>query len=103
MAVLVSRGRGDRQGPDIVDELLTTEAGQIERGRGEINYSCSPRTIEQAQIVKRGFVPTGSLVEVVEALGIWRGKSTYFSRTRSIDDSGERFTVDCNLNIERER
>lgn len=101
MSVLVSRGLGDRQGPDVVDELLTSEVAQIARGRGEINHSSSQRIIEQAQIVKRGFVPTGSLVEVVEAGGIWRGKVKYFSRTRTL--SGDSYTVDCNLHIERER
>lgn len=103
MAVIVSVGAGDRQGPDIVDELVTSEGAQVARGRGEINENSSDRVIVTSQIVKRNFVAPGLLGEVIEGGRRWRGKVVGFSRSRSIDDSGEQYTVDCNLEIERVR
>lgn len=103
MQITVTRAPGDRPGPDIIDPLLTTEPVAVERGRREIDYHYSSRTIEQCQCPKHDYLATGSLALVTESAKQWRGVIRYFSLTLTIDDSGERFTADTGLHIERVR
>jgi hypothetical protein len=103
MQITVTRGAGDKPGPDIIDPLLTSEPVAVARGRREIDYHSSSRIKEQAQCPKHGFMSTGSLVLITEAEKQWPGLIRYFSLTLTIDDSGERFTADTGLHIERVR
>jgi len=45
LQTIVQRAPGDKPGPDISDDLLTTVAAQTQRGRSEINYNGSSRVI----------------------------------------------------------
>ena len=102
MQITVSRQPADRQGPDIVDELLTTDQVGIARGRREIDYNCSSRTEKACQCPKHDYMPTGSLTKVTESSGKWPGLVRYWSLTLTVDDNGSRFTADTRLSIERE-
>lgn len=102
MRLTVVRGAGRRQGPDVIDAMLTDEQTALVRGRREIDYNCSPRVIEQCQCPLRSFVETGSLAKVTEAAGQWPGRVAYFARTLTLDESGAYFTADVALHIERE-
>ncbi len=103
MQITVQRAPADCQGPDIVSDLITDELTAREKGRQEIDANCSSRIIEQCQCPKKGFVETGTLVQVTEAEGRWRGISTYWSRTLTLDADNDRFTADMALFIERVR
>lgn len=102
MRLTVVRGAGKRQGPDIIDPMLSDEQTALARGRREIDYNSSPRVSEQCQCPLHSFIETGSLARVTESSGRWPGKVTYFARTLTLDESGRFFTADVALHIERE-
>lgn len=102
MQITVQRQPADRQGPDIVDELLTSDQAGVARGRREIDAACSDRDQVACQCPAHSFMPTGSLVDVIETHQRWRGMIRYWSLTLTIDDSGQRFTADTRLTVEKE-
>ena len=73
--IVVQRNLGDRQGPDIVDALLTTIPAALARGTHEINKSTSVDSITLRTVYRAG-VEMGELIEVHDALqGMsWRGR-----------------------------
>lgn len=102
MQITVTRAPANRQGPDIVDELLTDSRVGIARGGREVDYNCTSRTNESCQCPQHDFIETGTLVGVTEAAERWPGVVRYWSLTLTVDDTGERFTADTRLSIERE-
>ena len=102
MRITVQRQPADRQGSDIVDELLTSDQAGVARGRREIDYNCSSRDLVACSCPAHSVMPTGSLVGVTETHQRWRGMIRYWSLTLTIDDTGQRFTADTSLTIEKE-
>jgi hypothetical protein len=102
MQITVTRSPANRQGPDIVDELLTDRRVAIARGRREVDYNSTGRTNESCQCPQHDYIATGTLTGVTEAAERWRGIVRYWSLTLTVDDTGERFTADTRLSIERE-
>lgn len=100
MQITVRRDIPGRQGPDIIDGLLTDDRVGIARGRREIDYHCSDRDKVGCQCPASGYIATGSLARVTEDSGPWRGIVRYWSLTLSLD--GDQFTADTRLTIERE-
>lgn len=101
MQLTVLRGAGARLAPDVVEPLLASEAAGIERGRREINYHGSGRTLEQCQCPLHDFIETGSLVWITESEQQWSGLVRYFSLTVTVEVGGH-FTADTALHVERE-
>ncbi len=99
-AITVTRKPADNQGDDISEPLLTSEVAKIARGRGEIDYYCSNRQMVSCQCPQLHFIPTGTLVEVMEEYGAWRGLCRYWSLTLTLE--GNVFTADTRLSIEKE-
>ncbi len=80
--VIVERYPGDSQGPDISDQLITTEPVAIARGTAEIDYSCSDRRRITATGPVRDFLAYGDIVEVVDMEeGQYRAMVTDFAVT----------------------
>ena len=102
MQVTVKRGSGDRQGPDIIDELLSDIRAGAARGKQAINGSCSDRILEQAGCPLHSFIETGSLAGVTETERRWPGMVRYYQLTLTLDADGNSFTADTALHIERE-
>jgi hypothetical protein len=102
MQITVSRAPTDNQGPDIVDDLLTTDQVGLARGRRNVDYSSTNRINESCQCPAHSYIPTGSLAGVTEAADKWRGLNRYWSLTLTVDTGGESFTADTRLSIERE-
>ena len=102
MQITVQRAPADYQGPDIIDELLTTPLVGIARGRRHIDHDCSDRNLEACQCPAHDYIETGSLALVTEADGQWRGLVRYWSLTLTVDGDGRQFTADTRLTIERE-
>lgn len=102
MQILVQRPPGNRQGPDIMDDLLTTDQAGISRARREIDYHSTNRDLVACQCPAHTYMPTGSIAGVTETHQRWPGMIRYWSLTLTIDDTGERFTADTRLTIERE-
>jgi hypothetical protein len=73
--IIVMRGTGSRQGPDIVDPLITTIPVAVARGAYEINAATSVDVVALRSSYRPGVSP-GQLVEVHDALQgrSWRGK-----------------------------
>lgn len=103
MQITVERQPAHKQGSDIVSELLSDEITGREKGAQVIDRNCSSRMNEQCQCPKREFIETGSLAQVTEEENQWRGKTTYWTRTLTLDSENNRFTADMALHIERER
>lgn len=103
MELLVYRGAGDRQGEDIIDELLVDVQAAAARGNTAINESCSSRVVEAASSPSRDFIETGSLARVSEAEGWWPGQVTFWQETLSLDVDNGYFVADTGLRVERER
>jgi hypothetical protein len=100
MQMSVTRAPGDRQGPDIVDELLTDQAVGRSRGQTEINDSVSKK-IQDANCPLLSFIDTGTLAQVADDKEIYRGKITFFAQTIDIDSSGRRYYPTTSLKVER--
>lgn len=100
IAVLVQRPPADQQGPDISDNLITSEPVAVERGRNEIDRNSSSREIVTGSGALRAFLQPGSLIEVMDfEAGPWRGMVTGFSL--SVTRSETEFSADTNLTVER--
>ena len=102
MQITVSRSPANRQGPDIIDEMLTSDLVGVARGRREVDYNSTGRVDESCQCPAHDYIPTGSLVRITEAAEQWAGLVRYWSLTLTVDDTGDRFTADTRLSIERE-
>lgn len=99
MNVTVKRGAGNIPYPqDIVDELLTTEAAGIERGRAEINDNDTSRKIIKANGPKNNFMYPTMLVEVRKGGKTTKGILNMFART--YDKEGNNFTVTSSVEVE---
>lgn len=94
--IVVQRGLGDRQGPDIAEPLITTIPAAIARGTYEINASTSVDVVS-LRTSYRASVELGHLVEVHDALQgkTWRGKVV------DISHNIQRTQVWTQLSIER--
>jgi len=73
--LIVQRGLGDKQGPDITDPLLSSIPVALARGTQEIDSSTSVDNIVLTTTYRSG-VELGQLAEVHDALQgkTWRGK-----------------------------
>jgi hypothetical protein len=100
ISVTVQRKPGDRPGPDITDQLLTSDAVAIERGRNEIDAVCSNRALFSCSGPHRRFVAPGTLVEFQGRRVAWFGMVRRTALTVTRD--GERFSAEVSLEIERE-
>jgi len=102
MRITVQRQPADFQGPDILDELLTTDQAGVARARREIDYNGTDRDLIACQCPAHTYMPTGSLASITESHRRWPGIIRYWSLTLTVDDSGERFTADTRLTVEKE-
>ena len=64
METIVIRGDGSKEGPAIVDRLLTTNQARQERGRIEIDTNCSSRVIRDMNTLKPDWLTPGTFVEI---------------------------------------
>lgn len=96
--VIVSRDPADTPGPDIVDNLLTTDIAAIARGRAEINHNCSSRKIVSGNGPKNTLMFPTFLTEVIKKTVRYRGILTMYSR--SYNRTGKQFTIDSSVTIE---
>ena len=96
--VLVKRGAGDKQGPDITDELLTSVPVALARGATEINKSCSDRKILSLATVLLPLTMPGGLVRMTTYKGVRVGKLKSMVKEYSLSESD--FTASCRVDIE---
>lgn len=85
--IIVQRNGGTRQGPDIVDALISNVQVAQNRGRNELDQQASPKTPVQLSTVYRSGVQLGQLAEVAEGIRaeIYRGKIIRIRHTISGD------------------
>lgn len=76
VALVVIRGGGDKQGPDIVDHLITTVPVALARGRVEVEEQGSNLQAVTMETVYRSGVALGQLIEVIDSFQgeVWYGK-----------------------------
>ena len=81
MIIRVSRGTASNPGPDIIDELMTTELVGIARGRNELDEHGSNKNNYQLSLPFLTLVLPGALVEVADSGygAAWRGKANSVS------------------------
>jgi len=100
MKIVVTRSPSDKQGPDVVDAILTTEVAGIARGQREIDFHSSNRTIERGNCPLLDYLATGSLVNVTKSTRTYRGKLKTWATKIDIDQ--EKYTAITSISIERE-
>lgn len=100
ISVTVQRPPGNKQGPDISDPLLTSDAAAIERGRNEIDAVCSDRATFTCSGPHRRWVRPGTVVEYHGHRSTWRGIIRRCAITISRD--GNSFSAVRSFEIERE-
>ncbi len=73
--IIVIRGAGDKQGPDIEDRLCCTVAVALSRGRNELDENCGLQSIAITSVLRPN-LRTGMLVEIQDSLQgqVWKGK-----------------------------
>ena len=90
METIVIRGAGDNEGPAVVDRLLTTTQARQERGRVEIDSSCSSRISRETRTLSGDFILPGTFVTINDVEkgsipGIVRGISISFGNGATIE------------------
>lgn len=100
MQIRVIRAAGDKQGPNITDELLTDEFVGRERGTWAINDNTS-KLVESGNGPLSAFVDTGLLAQVTTKKGSTRGKIRYFSQTIDLSPDGSSFNQTSSFIIEK--
>jgi len=101
ISVVVQRQPADKPGPDISDPLITSTTVAIERGRNEIDASCSPRQIVTVDIEPIAGLRVNRLVEIQDIEQVaWRGLVTNID-LREIR-SGDQVNHSMQLTIEKE-
>jgi|GEM_PF-3453015 len=97
----LSRQPADKPGDDITDDLLEGAPAAIKaRLIGELDYNCSQRQTVSTTSPDIGYIATGSLLEIEESGGTWRGICRYWSYTETITEHDYSITVA--LGIEKE-
>jgi hypothetical protein len=100
ISIIVERPPADRQGDDISDDLLTSATAAVERGRNEIDASCSNRELISSSGPLKDFIRPGALIEVGDMeQQVWRGMVKSVAIT--VDRTEESFAADINLVTER--
>lgn len=66
MGIIVERPPADKNGPDIIDPILKTEAAQAERGRNAIEITSINKVKVNAGLLLNRYLPTGELYEVFD-------------------------------------
>lgn len=100
ISVIVQRAPGDRQGPDISDPLIVTEAVAVARGTAEIDRNCSDRKQVDGAMPISAWRQPREIVAVTDAEeGVYRGMVTRFART--IDRRRDQLTAEDSITIER--
>lgn len=96
--IVVIRIPGNKQGPDIVDPLLTNTTIAISRGEAEIQDNEPIDSIALTTNYRTG-VKMGDIVEVLDSLQgkVWKGKVVGISHNNALADSW------TDLDIERPR
>lgn len=99
--VTVERYPGDHPGPDIVDPLITSEAGARARANGEIDAQGYNALIVAANgPLRDDHIEPGALVEVVDTeQHAWRGQVERSAIVITRD--GEDFSATQALEVER--
>jgi hypothetical protein len=99
--VIVQRQSADKPGPDISDPLITSEQVAVARGTAEIDRNSTDRAMVPTTGPFIGWIKPGSLVNVTEIEGSYRGVVNKCALTFAIDESGQ-YTANTDLEIERE-
>ena len=100
MQCTVSRAPADKQGPDITDELLTSDPVAVARATREINYNSTDRELVNCRCPRHSYIATGSMVSVITRHGRWPGLVRFWQLTLTIN--GTHYAADVALEIERE-
>jgi hypothetical protein len=81
--IIVIRGLGDKEGEDIVDLLLSTDAAALSRGQAELDLRASAVVERRIEIPYTSGLLNGQTVQIQDALqGV-----TYIGKITSIDHS----------------
>lgn len=99
--ITAKRPPANKQGPDITDQLLSSEAQARERGRVEIDANCSNRTIVSGTCVIHSYMQPGKMVQVTDL-----EKGNYMAMLRSfslsINRQKDSFKATTNVILERD-
>lgn len=98
--VIAQRAPADKQGPDVSDPLLCAVSAAIERGRNEIDRTCSNRRVVAITGPYRQWTAPGLLIEVQGRRETYRGIARRSALT--IVRDGDEFKADFSLELERE-
>lgn len=98
--ITVQRQPADTPGPDITDQLLTSEPAARERGRVEIDRNATTRVLVTASGPYRSWLAPGSLVAYQGRRGAFRALVRRCALTISRD--GDAFTATRSIELERE-
>jgi len=103
ISIIVQRAPADRQGPDISDPLIATEAQAMARGRAEIDQNSTDRVQSSETCPMLGYMPPGSILSVTDVqLGQYRAMLKSFAVTIDRQADGS-FSAVTNITKEREK
>ena len=63
MVIIIKRSPANKQAPDIIDKLISTDAVAYQRGRNFLDDSMSKK-IYRVQVPYRGWIQIGCIVEI---------------------------------------
>jgi hypothetical protein len=94
--IFVSRGGGNKRGPDVIEPMLCSMAPALSRGQVEIDRNAYMRSVQMSANFRPG-LKTGQTIEVVDSLQgeAWRGKIV------AIDNAIEGAKMTTRLTVER--
>lgn len=83
--LVVVRFLGDKEGDDIIDELLSTDAAALSRGRAELDFQSTAQVQRSLEIPYEAGLSNGQMVEVTDEL---QGE-TYYGKITGLDYRNE--------------
>jgi hypothetical protein len=94
--LVVVRFLGDKEGDDIVDDLLATDAAALSRGRAELDGRSTAIVSREIDVPYEVGVELGQLVEVTDELQgeTYKGKITSLSYSAQVAEALIGITMD---------
>jgi len=93
--LIVVRFLGDKEGDDIVDELLATDAAALSRGRAELDLRSTAQSERTIRVPYQAGLETGQTIEVTDEL---QG-STYLGKITGLQYSRELASAEVEITM----
>jgi hypothetical protein len=102
ISIIVERSPADRQGPDIVNSLIASEAQALQAGRAEIDTNSTDRFTVSGSSPISSYMEPGKIVQISDLQkGTYKSMLRNFSSSLTMQAPGS-FSATTSVIVERE-